>query len=121
MSTHNIAFYEEISKIITIITKYHQIRTLFLLLSETKNFKCVNARLCGSAVDLRFMFRVCKSAVLTWRLNYLIRSYIFICPLTTVPAPFFCPKTRFGLVFTTFSFRFGFVLVWFRFLALSVF
>ena len=34
MSTHNIGFYEEISKIITliIIIKYHQIRTLFLLL-----------------------------------------------------------------------------------------
>ena len=36
MSTHNIGFYEERRKIITyivIIIKYHQIRTLFLLLS----------------------------------------------------------------------------------------
>ena len=36
MSTHNIGFYEEISKI---IIKYHQIRNLFLLLSvEVLNF-----------------------------------------------------------------------------------
>ena len=32
MTTHNIGFYEEISKVITIYLKYHQIHTLFLLL-----------------------------------------------------------------------------------------
>ena len=36
MSTHNIDFHEEISKIITyIIIKYHHIPTLFLLLCQT--------------------------------------------------------------------------------------
>ena len=36
MSTHNIGFYEELSKISLniIIIKYHQIRTLFLLLDS---------------------------------------------------------------------------------------
>ena len=45
MSTHNIDFYEEISKIIT----YHQIRTLSLLLKATQNwFRVITGR--GSSV-----------------------------------------------------------------------
>ena len=37
MSTHNIGFYEDLTKIIfAIIIKYHQLRTLFLLLSSNQ-------------------------------------------------------------------------------------
>ena len=40
MSTHNIRFYEEISKNYhLIIIKYHQIRTLFLLLKYSEIFR----------------------------------------------------------------------------------
>ena len=38
MSTHNIGFYEEISKIILIIIKYHQLDTLSLDLSVVRNY-----------------------------------------------------------------------------------
>ena len=37
MSTHDIAFYEEICKTILIIIKYHQIRILYLLLTLSNN------------------------------------------------------------------------------------
>ena len=38
MSTHNIGFYEDLTKIIfELSSKYHQIRTLFLLLRREEN------------------------------------------------------------------------------------
>ena len=36
MSTHNIGFYEDLTKIIFEISNYHQTRTLFLLLRFTR-------------------------------------------------------------------------------------
>ena len=37
MSTHNIGFYEDLTKIIYELSKFHQIRTLFLLLIHVRS------------------------------------------------------------------------------------
>ena len=56
MSTHNIGFYEEISKNYhLIIIKYHQIRTLFLLLVYGKNRR---SRASNYNVNNRIWFKI---------------------------------------------------------------
>ena len=50
MSTHNIGFYEEISKIFT----YHQICTLFLLLVSVLSILCKYVDLCVNCIGFGY-------------------------------------------------------------------
>ena len=56
MSTHNIGFYEDLTKILSL--NYHQIRTLFLLLPEDR-FSHMYAQICCDIINEK----IAKSAL----------------------------------------------------------
>ena len=78
MSTHYIAFYEEISKIISIIFKYHEIRTLFCssgilicIFSFELKAKLKNVFFADFQAGLVGMFFFCSDTVLDKDIPYL--------------------------------------------------
>ena len=76
MSTHNIGFYEEIAKL---SLNYHQIRTLFLLLTQQKKIRNSKISPLSSPFNAKMLIVI--------KYLFLIKSYLNKCKIDKYLCP----------------------------------